>query len=65
MYSVIRACVQFGVGLTQGHYEDAEGFVWERAREGDFFRVQFSVVNHLHVDIFPFYERDGMMTKVW
>ncbi|KAJ9593503.1 hypothetical protein L9F63_014956 [Diploptera punctata] len=42
---------------------DNDGFVWELATEGDFFRVQFSRVNHLHVDIFPFYERNGTMTK--
>ncbi len=49
--------------LIPGHHE-ADGFVWERAPEGDFYRVQYSAVNHLHVDIFPFYEKDGVMTKV-
>ena len=39
--------------------------MWEKAREGDFFRVQFSATNHLHVDIFPFYEANGVMTKVF
>jgi len=42
---------------------DSDGYVWERATEGDFIRVQYSETNHLHVDIFPFYEKDGMMTK--
>jgi len=42
---------------------DDDGYVWEKATEGDFFRVQFSRVNHLHVDIFPFYLRNGTMTK--
>ncbi|XP_023223474.1 fukutin-related protein-like [Centruroides sculpturatus] len=42
---------------------DNKGFVWEKAREGDFIRVQFSQTNHLHVDIFPFYPSKGMMTK--
>ncbi|XP_022239384.1 fukutin-related protein-like isoform X2 [Limulus polyphemus] len=42
---------------------DTSGFVWEKAREGDFLRVQFSQTNHLHVDIFPFYSRNGIMTK--
>lgn len=42
---------------------DNDGFVWEKAAEGDFFRVQFSPVNHLHVDIFPFYQRNNTMTK--
>ena len=44
-------------------YQDASGFVWERASEGEFYRVQHSVDNHLHVDIFPFVSRNGTMTK--
>ena len=44
-------------------YEDPDRFVWERATEGDFFRVQFSSTNRLHVDIFPFFSRNGTMTK--
>ena len=44
-------------------YIDHDGFVWERAEEGEFIRVQYSVINHLHVDIFPFYERNNIMTK--
>ena len=44
-------------------HEDNEGFVWERATEGSFIRVQYSKINHLHVDIFPFYEKKGVMTK--
>ena len=42
---------------------DSDGFVWERAKEGDFIRVQYSNINHLHVDVFPFYEKNGIMTK--
>lgn len=42
---------------------DEHGFIWEKAVEGDFFRVHFSHINHLHVDIFPFYSRNGTMTK--
>jgi len=42
---------------------DTDGFVWEKASEGDFYRVQYSQSNHLHVDIFPFYSRNGTMTK--
>jgi len=42
---------------------DGDGFVWEKATEGDFYRVQYSQSNHLHVDIFPFYSRNGTMTK--
>jgi phosphorylcholine metabolism protein LicD len=37
--------------------------VWEKATEGEFYRVQYSATNHLHVDIFPFYPKDGNMTK--
>ena len=44
-------------------YVDFNGFVWERATEGEFIRVQYSKTNHLHVDIFPFFERNGVMTK--
>ncbi|GIX93773.1 fukutin-related protein [Caerostris darwini] len=42
---------------------DIHGFMWQKAHEGDFIRVQFSQTNHLHVDIFPFYSRNGTMTK--
>lgn len=42
---------------------DTQGFVWEKAHEGDFIRVQYSQSNHLHVDIFPFYSKNGTMTK--
>ncbi|CAB3990504.1 Fukutin-related [Paramuricea clavata] len=48
---------------AQKKHIDNQGFVWEKAREGEFFRVQFSETNHLHVDIFPFYEKNGIMTK--
>ncbi|CAG5124380.1 unnamed protein product [Candidula unifasciata] len=48
---------------TQERYVDEQQFVWETAVEGDFFRVQFSETNHLHVDIFPFYSKNGTMTK--
>ena len=47
-------------------HQDAKGFIWERAHqnEGNFYRVQYSMSNHLHVDIFPFYPTDkGIMIK--
>ena len=44
-------------------FVDEEGYTWEKATEGDFYRIQYSQFNHLHVDIFPFYEKDGIMTK--
>ncbi|XP_059168201.1 ribitol 5-phosphate transferase FKRP-like [Physella acuta] len=46
-----------------GPYVDQKGFVWEKAPEGHFYRVQYSEVNHLHVDIYPFYSKHGIMTK--
>ena len=58
-------CLPLRQAWNDGAYEDDAGFVWERAREADFFRVQYSRSNRLHVDIFPFYldEKRGMMTK--
>ncbi|XP_036272218.1 LOW QUALITY PROTEIN: fukutin-related protein [Pipistrellus kuhlii] len=50
-------------GAEAGSVVDERGFVWEKAVEGDFFRVQYSETNHLHVDLWPFYPRDGVMTK--
>ncbi|CAI9718391.1 Hypothetical predicted protein [Octopus vulgaris] len=44
-------------------FVDPEGFLWEKATEGDFFRVQYSSSNHMHVDIFPFYSKNSTMTK--
>lgn len=44
-------------------FVNEEGFSWEKAIEGDFYRVQYSETNHLHVDIFPFYSKNGIMTK--
>nr|CAD7262823.1 unnamed protein product [Timema shepardi] len=52
--------------LNQAHSQpiiDDKGFVWEKANEGDFYRVQFSQVNRLHVDLFPFYKKNSTMTK--
>ncbi|NXP43195.1 FKRP protein, partial [Leiothrix lutea] len=44
--------------------EDPEGFYWEKAAEGEFFRVHFSRANRLHVDLWPFRpDARGMMTK--
>jgi len=39
------------------------GFVWEKATEGEFYRVVYSESNRLHVDIFPFHSQNGTMTK--
>lgn len=43
--------------------EDTQGFVWQKASEGNFYRVHYSVANHLHVDIFPFSPHGGMMMR--
>ncbi|XP_069738621.1 ribitol 5-phosphate transferase FKRP [Phaenicophaeus curvirostris] len=43
--------------------EDAEGFLWEKAVEGEFYRVHYSRSNRLHVDLWPFYARGEVMTK--
>lgn len=42
---------------------DSKGFVWEKATEGNFFRVHFSKINRIHVNIFPFYLKNGTMVK--
>lgn len=47
---------------SNGRHEQ-DGFVWEKATEGEFYRVQYSHINHLHVDIFPFYQDGDTMTK--
>lgn len=44
-------------------YIDNKGYVWEKATEGEFFRVHFSKINRLYANIFPFVARNGTMTK--
>ncbi|XP_037989410.1 fukutin-related protein-like [Motacilla alba alba] len=53
------------VAATGRPVEDPQGFLWEKAAEGEFFRVHFSRANRLHVDLWPFYARPGtaVMTK--
>ncbi|NXB49767.1 FKRP protein, partial [Leucopsar rothschildi] len=52
------------VAATGRPVEDPEGFFWEKAAEGEFFRVHFSRSNRLHVDLWPFRARGGgVMTK--
>uniref|UniRef100_UPI00358EBA8E ribitol 5-phosphate transferase FKRP isoform X2 n=1 Tax=Myxine glutinosa TaxID=7769 RepID=UPI00358EBA8E len=43
--------------------EDEQGFLWEKAREGDFYRVHYSHTNRLHVDLWPFYPHNGLMIR--
>lgn len=42
---------------------DEQGFVWEKATEGQFFRVHYSKKNRIFVNIFPFYPKNGTMTR--
>ncbi|XP_035736950.1 fukutin-related protein-like isoform X1 [Vespa mandarinia] len=42
---------------------DNHGFVWEKATEGEFFKVQYSKINNLHVNLLPFYSKNGSMIK--
>lgn len=48
---------------TTNPVKDEEDFLWETATEGQFLRVNYSPTNRLHVDLFPFYSRRGVMTK--
>lgn len=59
------AKVQYLEAAKQGPVVDPEGFVWEMSQphEGQFIRVQYSKTNRIHVDIFPFYSKNGTMTK--
>eukprot|EP00047_Mylnosiga_fluctuans_P007430 m.253338 g.253338 ORF g.253338 m.253338 type:complete len:497 (+) comp18279_c0_seq1:246-1736(+) len=60
----IARCKPLAAAARDGRHEEA-GFVWEKAREGDFYRVQYSAANHLHVDLFPFHDDGtGTMTKM-
>ncbi|XP_061172782.1 ribitol 5-phosphate transferase FKRP-like [Saccostrea echinata] len=51
--------------VKTGNYEyvDEKGFLWEIAEEGDFYRVHYSRVNRNYIQIFPFYSKNGVMTK--
>ncbi|CAH0764352.1 unnamed protein product [Diatraea saccharalis] len=40
---------------------DADGFVWERATKGHYYRVAFSATNRVYVLILPFTARNGTM----
>ncbi|XP_015109775.1 fukutin-related protein [Diachasma alloeum] len=42
---------------------DNYGFVWEKATEGEFFKVQYSKSNRLHVNLLPFYVKNGTMVR--
>ena len=64
--------VQYLQAALQGPVQDPEGFVWEMAPPEEsgskipgtgIFRVHFSRYNRNHVDIFPFYVNNTIMTK--
>ncbi|RVE53741.1 hypothetical protein evm_001633 [Chilo suppressalis] len=40
---------------------DADGFVWERATKGHYYRVAYSATNRVYVLILPFAARNGTM----
>ncbi|CAH0550963.1 unnamed protein product [Brassicogethes aeneus] len=42
---------------------DNKGFLWEKATEGNFYRVYFSKANRIHVNLFPFFTKNGTMTR--
>lgn len=59
-FSVLASLLDADPGFQ---IEDGQGFLWEKAIEGDFIKVHYSRVNRIHVDIFPFYPVNGTMTK--
>lgn len=40
---------------------DADGFVWERATKGHYYRVAYSATNRVYVLVLPFTARNGTM----
>ncbi|XP_037083235.1 fukutin-related protein-like, partial [Pollicipes pollicipes] len=58
----VPSCAQLHAA-AKAPVRDEQGFIWEKAPEGRFFRVQYSAANRVHVDVFPFYSRNGTMTK--
>ncbi|KAM6225823.1 ribitol 5-phosphate transferase FKRP isoform 1-T2 [Porphyrio hochstetteri] len=59
----VGKCRWLAVAAAGEPVEDPQGFLWEKAAEGDFYRVHYSRSNRLHVDLWPFYPRGGVMTK--
>ncbi|NWS79533.1 FKRP protein, partial [Toxostoma redivivum] len=61
----VPKCRWLAAVLASGRpVEDPQGFFWEKAAEGEFFRVHFSRSNRLHVDLWPFrVGPGGVMTK--
>ncbi|XP_030760189.1 fukutin-related protein [Sitophilus oryzae] len=42
---------------------DKKGFLWEKGTEGNIFKVFYSKTNRINVNLFPFYSKNGTMTK--
>lgn len=42
---------------------DNQGYLWEKATEGNFFRVFYSKTNKIGVNLFPFFNKNGTMTR--
>ncbi|KAF7267291.1 hypothetical protein GWI33_019480 [Rhynchophorus ferrugineus] len=42
---------------------DKKGFLWEKGTEGNLFRVFYSKINRINVNLFPFYSKNGTMAK--
>ncbi|KAJ3637831.1 hypothetical protein MTP99_001257 [Tenebrio molitor] len=42
---------------------DTKGFLWEKATGGNYYRVNYSKTNKIYVNLFPFYSKNGTMTK--
>ncbi|CAH1995876.1 unnamed protein product [Acanthoscelides obtectus] len=42
---------------------DNKGFLWEKATEGNYYHVHFSRTNKIHVNLFPFYSKNGTMVR--
>ncbi|XP_047031024.1 ribitol 5-phosphate transferase FKRP [Helicoverpa zea] len=57
----IRASDVSRVSWLQRGGADADGFVWERATKGHYYRVAYSATNRVYVLILPFTARNGTM----
>ncbi|KAM9270704.1 LOW QUALITY PROTEIN: ribitol 5-phosphate transferase FKRP [Cariama cristata] len=63
IYRDVSKCRWLAAAAAGELVEDTEGFLWEKAAEGDFYRVHYSRSNRLHVDLWPFYPVGRLMTK--
>lgn len=42
---------------------DNRGFYWEKIKDSDHFRVHFSKINRIFVNLLPFYHKNGTMSR--